>query len=211
MTMPITETKELVWFQTDTSKKCVGVSSFVRHFPNTHVPCGSCSACCRSEFDLNLNQADDPSLYLTEIGQKTGRLSLKKTADGACVYLQDGKCSIYDRRPITCRKFDCRTDVLCCLKTPDLYNTVAWDTFDFTYNEPTDKLLRQCVCLLARLLAGLASSNAAAAQNAVWHMRAALKRESDVIKAYNNIARDVLLTYRTHGLLPPPAPRMEDI
>jgi len=36
-------------------------------------------------------------------------LYLAKRDDGSCLYLEDGQCSIYDRRPATCSGFDCRS------------------------------------------------------------------------------------------------------
>lgn len=35
---------------------------------------------------------------------------LKKTEDGACVYLKGGKCSIYDKRPLICKTYTCNKD-----------------------------------------------------------------------------------------------------
>jgi hypothetical protein len=32
--------------------------------------------------------------------------------NGQCVYLGDSGCTIYDRRPLLCRTFDCRTHYL---------------------------------------------------------------------------------------------------
>lgn len=37
-----------------------------------------------------------------------GRQVLAHKLNGDCVYLGPGGCSIYDRRPILCRAFDCR-------------------------------------------------------------------------------------------------------
>lgn len=37
---------------------------------------------------------------------------LATTPEGACVYLGDGGCTIYARRPALCRSFDCRKHYL---------------------------------------------------------------------------------------------------
>jgi hypothetical protein len=37
---------------------------------------------------------------------------LLATADGQCVYLGAAGCTIYDRRPLLCRSFDCRKHYL---------------------------------------------------------------------------------------------------
>jgi hypothetical protein len=36
------------------------------------------------------------------------RYVLPQTADGSCIHLIDGKCTIYAKRPYSCRIFDCR-------------------------------------------------------------------------------------------------------
>lgn len=79
------------------------------------VPCGSCNACCQVigwEVDLHPERGEDVSQYQhhEEIQATTGlpALFLDKKPNGECVYLVKGKCSIYERRPQTCRQFDCR-------------------------------------------------------------------------------------------------------
>ncbi len=37
---------------------------------------------------------------------------LATEANGQCVYLGDSGCTIYDRRPLLCRSFDCREHYL---------------------------------------------------------------------------------------------------
>lgn len=37
---------------------------------------------------------------------------LETAADGACVYLGKSGCTIYERRPLICRTFDCRKHYL---------------------------------------------------------------------------------------------------
>lgn len=68
--------------------------------------CGKCRECCKDgELGLHPEHGDDPSTYQTEI--RGGRIMLAKGPSGACVYLGDG-CTIYERRPVECRVFDCR-------------------------------------------------------------------------------------------------------
>lgn len=190
---------------TDPSKQSVGVMSYIRHFPSP-VPCGGCTACCRSEFDINLNPADDPSQYLTEIGPKSGLPSLKKV-NGACVYLKDDRCSIYERRPITCRVFDCRIDVLCGVTTPELWNDAAWEKFDFTYKEPEDRVLRRSLVLLTGLLVRLCPTYSEAAATAVTSMAVVLKKYGDVRMAIIVMMKNIGEEYQRRGMpLPMPPP-----
>lgn len=87
--------------------------------PDEHVECGSCSACCRGQLVV-LVEGDNPSAYgeamaipqwftdrLRSDGVPSIGYILPMGRDGACIYLKDGKCSIYRERPIMCRAFSC--------------------------------------------------------------------------------------------------------
>jgi Fe-S-cluster containining protein len=43
-----------------------------------------------------------------KVGTDLAVIMLKRSDNGDCVYLKDGTCSIYERRPTICREFDCR-------------------------------------------------------------------------------------------------------
>jgi Fe-S-cluster containining protein len=51
---------------------------------------------------------------------RDGRRFLRKKANGECIHLQDGGCSVYEHRPSACRVFDCRDFVVGKLTNPDL-------------------------------------------------------------------------------------------
>ena len=69
--------------------------------------CGDCYACCKNQdIWIREDMGDDLNLYETEI--KEGKPIIKLGLDGNCMYLVQGKCSIYDNRPIVCSGFDCR-------------------------------------------------------------------------------------------------------
>lgn len=75
------------------------------------VPCNGCQACCKNQ-RIILTAADDPSQYIT-IPTKRGnqgklQLMLAHKANGDCIYLDEGGCSIHDRAPQVCKSFDCR-------------------------------------------------------------------------------------------------------
>jgi hypothetical protein len=70
------------------------------------VPCNGCTACCRSGLRVVLSLRESGEGLETELVD--GRRGLKQNADGSCVHLVDGKCSVYEHRPIACRSFDCR-------------------------------------------------------------------------------------------------------
>ncbi|MEW6511131.1 MAG: YkgJ family cysteine cluster protein [Bacteroidota bacterium] len=73
-----------------------------------HVPCNGCTLCCQGDA-IRLEPEDDPSEYLTEPHPYVkGALMLAHKANGECVYLDAGGCSIHDHAPSLCRSADCR-------------------------------------------------------------------------------------------------------
>lgn len=74
------------------------------------VICGTCTACCRGEAII-LQPGDNPLLYRTVpvrdpvSGRQTQRIP--NGPDGACIYLGEGGCTIYEKRPLLCRMFSC--------------------------------------------------------------------------------------------------------
>jgi Fe-S-cluster containining protein len=73
--------------------------------------------CCRSGQGLFLHpgQGDDVSSYRTRTltgPEGESVFLLETTGEGACVYLGERGCTIYERRPLICRTFDCRKHYL---------------------------------------------------------------------------------------------------
>ena len=72
------------------------------------VPCAGCVYCCLGDA-VRLLPGDDVSTYKTEPHfALKGELMLAHNSDGNCVYLTEGGCGIWERRPIMCREMDCR-------------------------------------------------------------------------------------------------------
>jgi Fe-S-cluster containining protein len=84
----------------------------------TEVPCQTCTECCRSGQGLFLHpdRGDDVQSYrfqvLTDAATGNETYLLATTPAGACVYLGPSGCTIYHRRPLLCRTFDCRKHYL---------------------------------------------------------------------------------------------------
>ncbi len=84
----------------------------------TEVPCNTCIECCRSKQALLLHpdQGDDVSSYQVTAAAHpdTGALVylLATKENGECIYLGPSGCTIYLRRPLLCRTFDCRKHYL---------------------------------------------------------------------------------------------------
>jgi len=75
------------------------------------VPCNGCTACCRDQLVVLVEEDGDPAQYRTVPLEGAGDESLRQLEtkpDGACIYLGEQGCEIYDRRPAMCRTFDCR-------------------------------------------------------------------------------------------------------
>jgi len=67
------------------------------------VDCGTCTMCCREPQRVELTSAELASPVLRHDGKH-----LLRQPDGSCTHLVDGACEVYDRRPRSCRTFDCR-------------------------------------------------------------------------------------------------------
>ncbi len=80
--------------------------------------CDACGVCCKL-FLINLTEEEYKSgKYKTQFqvfGQVDNFIEAEQDAaniieqkeDGSCIYLENGKCSIHETRPQSCRKFFC--------------------------------------------------------------------------------------------------------
>lgn len=69
------------------------------------LKCNGCTVCCQGD-TIYLQPGDDPAQYKTKL--VNGQRVLAKRKDGNCVYLTKRGCSIHNRQPQECRRFDCR-------------------------------------------------------------------------------------------------------
>lgn len=79
------------------------------------VPCGECKACCTSSYFIHIHPDETdtlakipPELLFAAPGLPIGHVVLGYDKNGHCPMFIDKQCSIYDYRPQTCRKYDCR-------------------------------------------------------------------------------------------------------
>ena len=79
------------------------------------VPCGACTACCRSSMFVHIGPDEVETLRRVPLallfpapGRPAGHMVLGYDEHGRCPMLLDDRCSIYDHRPRTCRTYDCR-------------------------------------------------------------------------------------------------------
>jgi hypothetical protein len=79
------------------------------------VPCGSCTACCRSSQFVHISPDERATLAVIPKELRfpaprlpRGHVLLGYDERGHCPMLVDGGCSIYEHRPRACRVYDCR-------------------------------------------------------------------------------------------------------
>ena len=79
------------------------------------VPCGSCNACCRTSHFIHVRPEEKQprsrlprELLFPAPGLPPGHLVLAYDQDGRCPMLVEGRCTIYEDRPLACRTYDCR-------------------------------------------------------------------------------------------------------
>ena len=79
------------------------------------VPCDGCASCCTSAYFIHVSPNDTAALQhipaellFPAPGLPEGHFLMGVTEAGACPMFKDGRCQIYEWRPLTCRQFDCR-------------------------------------------------------------------------------------------------------
>lgn len=70
------------------------------------IKCGGCTLCCHESVDLL--PTEDHSAYDTYFDPEIGAWRLNVGVDRKCIYLGEKGCTIYSKRPVKCRAFDCR-------------------------------------------------------------------------------------------------------
>ena len=79
------------------------------------VACGDCVGCCSSSYFIHIEPEEAATLahiprefVVAAPGRGKGHVLMGHREDGRCPMLTGGKCSIYQHRPQTCRRYDCR-------------------------------------------------------------------------------------------------------
>jgi Fe-S-cluster containining protein len=78
------------------------------------VPCNGCVECCKGpdrKLVVDIQQGM-PHEIVDDCWYADGDFHLGNKPNGDCLYLSDAEgCTIYDKRPVECRKFDCRETI----------------------------------------------------------------------------------------------------
>lgn len=79
------------------------------------VPCGECTGCCTSSQFVHVGPDEvatirriPRALLFPAPGMPRGNVLMGYDENGHCPMFVDGRCSIYEHRPRTCRTYDCR-------------------------------------------------------------------------------------------------------
>ena len=127
------------------------------------VPCGECVGCCTSS--LFVHVAPDETRTLAVIpkrllvrapGRPRGHLLLGFADDGACPMLKARACSIYERRPRTCRDYDCRMLAAAGVEAGDGKDAIneRVRSWAFTYESDADRRAHDAVRAAAAFIRG---------------------------------------------------------
>ena len=134
-----------------------------------NVPCGSCRGCCRAGYAIGLSKVEAAELPHHVID---GHAVILPMPDGACPFLVDEACSIYAKRPVSCRQFDCRDFAMAAVKIKQQENlrglgvdeiNASIERFRAEYGDISSVVMAK----LARDFIGKGASAVAAAQNAM--------------------------------------------
>jgi Fe-S-cluster containining protein len=115
--------------------------SYQAHEPfELAVPCGGCTACCHG-YAVEVRPSDDQTLE-TVPGTGDYERILPHADDGACAYLIDDRCSVYARRPASCREYDCRRLFFCRLQgeRADINAAINQWSPERVFKAPADRL-----------------------------------------------------------------------
>ena len=104
----------------------VTVRGAIRGEGGSDVPCGGCTACCRSSQFVHIGPDETDALahipaelLFAAPGRPAGHVVLGYDSRGHCPMLVDDRCSIYDHRPQTCRAYDCRVFAATAIENDD--------------------------------------------------------------------------------------------
>jgi Fe-S-cluster containining protein len=100
-----------------------------------NVPCAGCNACCKSGYKVDLTPEE--AGRLPHVLDNDGVPILPRRGDGSCALLKDEKCSVYEKRPVSCRKYDCRAMGLTGIATNELLRAgfVPWGVYANGWDE----------------------------------------------------------------------------
>ena len=171
--------------------------------PPATVPCGGCTACCRSYEEIYIEPTDAIPPADTE-QTAAGDTVLRRQADGACVYLVNEQCQIYDRRPHACRSYDCRAQLVLGFTHSNEHAVIAAATEKFGMplaKEPDDATFLLAIRLMVAKAVSREVSPLLALQLGKWREFLPLVNNPEFRQALEEAAKDPEIQRRTQELL----------
>ena len=118
----------------------------VRGERDADVPCDGCTACCTSSHFVHIEPDETdtlahipPPLLFPAPRLPRGHVLLGYDEHGRCPMLVDGRCSIYEHRPRTCRTYDCRIFPAAGVEADQPAIAQRARRWRFTYAGPDDR------------------------------------------------------------------------
>jgi len=126
---------------------------------HAEVACGDCCACCSTSHFVHVGPEEGgaraalPSeLLFPAPGQPEGTALLGYDEHGCCPMLTEGRCSVYEHRPLTCRIYDCRVFAAAGLDADRGAITAQARRWEFSYPAAEDRAAHAAVRAAARFL-----------------------------------------------------------
>ena len=123
------------------------------------VPCGDCVACCTSSYFVHIRPDDagtqrrvPAELLFPTPGAPKGHVVMGYDQRGRCPMLEEGRCSIYEDRPLTCRAYDCRVFAAAGIDADRPAITARARTWVFDYPTEDDRRAHAAVRAAAAFL-----------------------------------------------------------
>jgi Fe-S-cluster containining protein len=124
----------------------------------TDVPCGDCVGCCISSYPVPIRPSDGldavvPDEHIVQVSASS-RIMVPRD-DGTCPMLQNKRCSIYARRPETCRDYDCRIFAAAGIEAGGAERTLVNErvrAWRFVYATPQSRLTHEAIKAAARFI-----------------------------------------------------------
>jgi Fe-S-cluster containining protein len=144
------------------SEWLASMTAALRGDGNSEVPCGRCTACCTSSQFVHIEPDETDTLaripeelLFPAPRMERGHLLMGYDEHGRCPMLADGRCSIYEHRPRTCRVYDCRIFAASGLAVDEaekaaISRQVA--RWRFSYRDDNDRARHRAVQLAADYL-----------------------------------------------------------
>ncbi|MCE9620737.1 MAG: YkgJ family cysteine cluster protein [Actinomycetia bacterium] len=116
----------------------------IRGERDSDVPCNGCTACCTASQFIHIapDETDTlahvpPQLLFPAPRMPAGHVLMGYDQSGQCPMLKNGKCSIYNHRPRTCRTYDCRVFPAVGIE-PDDQNAIADRARRWQFSYPSE-------------------------------------------------------------------------